>query len=78
MRFQRLSPDWRSFVLGLSFGGLVSPRADLPGPHGGAFGGIDGRVIKISSMQAVLPPTAGKPPEVEAQAGPSHDQQGEI
>ena len=53
----------------------ISARGDLPGPHGGAFGGIDAKVIKVSSMQAVQPPRAEKPPGVEVQAGPSHDQQ---
>ena len=37
-------------------------------------GGIDAKVIKISEMHKVLPPSP-KPPLVEAQAGPSHDDQ---
>lgn len=54
----------------------ISARGDLPGPHGGAFGGIDAKVIKVSNMHSVQPPTRGSaPPAVEAQAGPSHDQQ---
>eukprot|EP01047_Picozoa_sp_COSAG01_P009092 COSAG01_NODE_369_length_18046_cov_130.301443_7_plen_223_part_00 len=52
----------------------ISARGDLPGPHGGAFGGIDAKVIKVSAMHAVLPPS-NQPPAVEAQCGPTHDQQ---
>ena len=56
-----------------------STARDLPlppaGTHGGgAFGGIDAKVVKVSSMHAVLPlPSAGggAPPAVEAQSGPS-------
>lgn len=53
----------------------ISARGDLPGPRGGAFGGIDAKVLKLSSMHAVLPPQSGRPPQVEAQSGPTHDQQ---
>ena len=52
----------------------IAARGDLPLGKGSAFGGIDAKVLKVSSMHAVLPPS-GKPPLVEAQSGPSHDQQ---
>eukprot|EP00038_Savillea_parva_P017731 m.21411 g.21411 ORF g.21411 m.21411 type:complete len:654 (+) comp3892_c0_seq1:269-2230(+) len=51
----------------------ISARADLPGPHGAPFGGIDAKVIKLTSMQAVL--GTNQAPQVEAQCGPTHDQQ---
>ena len=52
----------------------IAARGDLPLGKGSAFGGIDAKVLKVSSMHAVLPPS-GRPPLVEAQSGPSHDQQ---
>eukprot|EP01050_Picozoa_sp_SAG11_P019347 SAG11_NODE_3065_length_2716_cov_2.812763_4_plen_220_part_00 len=41
----------------------ISARGDLPG-GGGPFGGIDAKVIKVSSMQMVLPPAPRAPPAV--------------
>ena len=59
----------------------IAARGDLPGPHGSAFGGIDAKVLKVTEMQKAL--STGNPatgsrinaPLVEAQAGPSHDDQ---